>query len=263
MLSDKKGKKKKPEFSYPPFKGYDKSKAISASLFYRKERIGAITAYGKAQGKFTKDDLTLLSDIASQCAIAIANFRLNADIEQAYLDTIRALAMAVEAKDSYSGGHLERVAKYAHDIGSKLGLDKKTLQVLRDGAYIHDLGKIGVSDDVLHKVSPLNEKEMAEIKKHPVIGETILKPVRRFAALSDLVRHHQERLDGSGYPDGLKGDEIPLSARVLAVADVFDALTTNRPYRKAMSKNEAKDYLKKFAGVQFDRRVVEAFLEIV
>ena len=169
--------------------------------------------------------------------------------------------MAVEAKDPYSGGHLERVAKYATTIGKALNFSEEDLKVLHDVAYLHDLGKIGVRDEVLLKPGKLTADEFEEMKKHPVIGETIMKPVKSLTKLCAAVRSHQERWDGSGYPDGLKGQQIPLHARILAVADVYDALVTERPYKKALTKQEAKEELKKLAGVKLDKNIADAFLE--
>lgn len=237
---------------------------VSAGMDYKGNAIGLMAVYGKKQEKvFKEDDFNLLKDVASQTAVAISNYQLNLDIEKAYLDTIRALAMAVEAKDAYSGGHLERVAKYATDIGRRLSLSGEDINMLHDVAYLHDLGKIGIRDSVLLKTGKLTPDEFEEMKKHPVIGETIMRPVKSLSKLCVAVRSHQERWDGSGYPDGLKGDEIPFHARILAVADVYDALITERPYKKAMAKSEAMQELKKLAGVKLDKRIVDAFLETI
>jgi len=235
---------------------------LCVPLGYKNRIIGLIGVYDKKTTQsFTADDLNLFKDIASQTAVAISNYQLNSDVEKAYLDTIRALAMAVEAKDSYSAGHLDRVAKYCIDIGKKLELMEEDIKNLHDGAYLHDLGKIGIPDSVLLKKGKLTEEEYDEMKKHSLIGETIMKPVKSLSKLCSIVRSHQERWDGSGYPDGLKGEEIPFHARILAVADIYDALTTDRPYKKAMTKEDAKKELRKLAGVKLDRKIVEAFLE--
>ena len=242
----------------------DVKSLLCAPLDYKNNVIGIIAIYDKKGGlSFSTDDLVLFKDVASQTAMAISNFQLNADVEKAYIDTIRALAMAVEAKGPYSGGHLDRVAEYATNIGKKLGLSQEDLKDLHDGAYLHDLGKIGIRDDVLQKTGKLTPEEFEEMKKHAVIGETIIKPVKSLSKLSSVVRSHQERWDGSGYPDGLKGEQIPLNARILAVADVFDALTTQRPYKKAMAIEEAKAELRKIAGVKLDKKIAGAFLETI
>jgi len=235
---------------------------LCVPLGYKDKMIGIIALFDKKSAdSFLDDDFNLFKDVASQTAVAISNYQLNMDVEKAYLDTVRALAMAVEAKDPYSGGHLDRVAKYCMDIGRKIGLKEQGLKILHDGAYLHDLGKIGIRDDVLKKTSRLTDEEYEEMKKHAVIGETIMKPVKSLSKLCSVVRSHQERWDGSGYPDGLKAEDIPLHARILAVADVYDALITERPYKKAMTKEAAAEELKKLAGVKFDKRIVEAFLE--
>jgi putative two-component system response regulator len=146
---------------------------------------------------------------------------------------IRSLANAVEGKDAYTCGHVERVGAYAVQIGRRLGLLDEHLQALRCGGVVHDIGKIGVPDQILNKPGKLTDDEMAVMRRHPVIGYDILKPLRTFRHVLPIVRWHHEKPNGSGYPDGLKGDDIPLTARIIAVADVFDALSTDRPYRKA------------------------------
>lgn len=244
--------------------GLDFQSLLCVPLDYKGKAVGVMAIYDKKQGpSFTEEELGLLKDVASQTAMAIANFQLNQDVEKAYLETIRALAMAVEAKDLYSGGHLERVARYATDIGRQMGLSEDDIKALHDVAYLHDLGKIGIRDDVLLKTGKLTPEEYEEMKKHPVIGETIMKPVRSLSKLCSAVRGHQERWDGSGYPDGLKGEEIPLHARILAVADVYDALVTVRPYKKARTNEQAKEELKKEAGIKLDKKAVEAFLKTI
>lgn len=243
---------------------FDVKSLLCMPLDYKNNVIGIIAIYDKKHGlSFSTDDLILFKDVASQTAMAIANFQLNADIEKAYLDTIKALAMAVEAKDPYSGGHLDRVAGYATNIGNKLGLLQEDIKGLHDGSYLHDLGKIGIRDDILQKNGKLTPEEFEEMKKHAAIGETIIKPIKSLSKLSSIVRSHQERWDGSGYPDGLKGEQIPLHARILAVADVYDALITERSYKKAMTKEEAKAELQKLAGVKLDKKIVAAFLETI
>jgi len=201
--------------------GMNFSSLLCMPLDYKNKVVGLIAVFNKKHGlSFSTDDMNLFKDVASQTAVAISNYQLNMDVEKAYLDTIRALAMAVEAKDPYSGGHLDRVAAYSMAIGKKIGLNEEDMKNLHDGAYLHDLGKIGIRDDVLLKGGKLTAEEYEEMKKHALIGETIIKPVRSLSKLCSLVRSHQERWDGSGYPDGFKGEEIPLHARILAVADV-------------------------------------------
>jgi HD-GYP domain-containing protein (c-di-GMP phosphodiesterase class II) len=191
--------------------------------------------------------------------VAIENERLSIDAEKSYFDIISALALAVEAKDRYSRGHQDRVAEYSLKIAEKLRVKDEEKKTLRDAAKLHDLGKIGISDEILLKPGPLTDEEWGVMRTHPSVGEEILKPVKSLTHLRDLVRHHHEKLDGSGYPDGLKGNQISLLARILAVADIYDALLTNRPYRKAFSKDEAAELLKEME-TKIDQSVVDALL---
>jgi len=246
-------------------KSLAKDSIMAAPLLIHKDRVlGVIIICDKRkQEPFTSDDMILLGNVATQTAIAIENFQLNEDAEKTYLETITALAVAVEAKDVYSRGHLERVADYVKKLGDQMNLDEEIMKILRNGATLHDVGKIGVRDEVLRKQGPLTEEERREMEKHCVIGVNIIKPIKSMSALCDLVRHHQEFYDGSGYPDGLKGEEIPLTARLIKVCDAYDAMTTDRPYRKGMSKEDAKKELIKKSGIEFDPKLVEEFLKVI
>jgi len=196
-------------------------------------------------------------------AVAIENYRLNLDVEHTYVETIMALALAVEAKDPYSAGHSKRVGFYATKIGEAMGLEQEMLRTLQDAGVLHDLGKIGIKDEILLKTTPLTPDEAKIMQQHPIIGEAIVKPVRSLQKVVALVRHHHEHFDGSGYPGGLKGEEIPLGARILAVADTYDAMVTDRPYRKRLSIEEARAELRKSAGTQHDPVAIEAFLRVL
>jgi len=209
---------------------------------------------------FSEEDLGLVFNLASQTAVAIDNSKLNRDIEKTYFETISALALAVDAKDQYSRGHLDRVADHALMIGRRLGLDDDDLDTLRDAARLHDLGKIGIPDEILKKDSGLSDEEWVIMRRHPEIGESIIKPVRSLQHLCDCIRHHHEKLDGSGYPDRLKGDEISPLVRILSVADVYDALTTERPYRPRKSKADAITILRSMKN-HLDQDIVNIFLE--
>jgi len=202
----------------------------------------------------------LLTNIGSQVAVAIENYRLNLDVERTYVETILALALAVEAKDPYSAGHSKRVGFYASKIGEQMGLDVETQRILSHAGILHDIGKIGIKDDILLKPGMLTPDEQKIMQQHSVIGEAIVKPVRSLHQVVSLVRHHHERFDGTGYPDALKGEAIPIGARVLAVADTYDAMVTDRPYRRRLSLEEARAELKRNAGIQHDPTVVDAFL---
>lgn len=242
----------------------DAHAVLSVPLTLRDKPIGVITVLRDDAGRaFTEDDELLLGSIGSQVAVAIENYRLNLDVERTYLETIMALALAVEAKDPYSAGHSKRVGVYATKIAEEMGLSQEMIRTLNDAGTLHDIGKIGIKDEVLLKPGPLTPEERKIMQQHPVIGEAIVKPVRSLGKVVALVRHHHERLDGKGYPSGLQGEEIPLGARILAVADAYDAMVTDRPYRKRLSLEETKAELRKGAGIQHDPVVVEALLRVL
>jgi len=250
------------KFSQPTSETALEPPLICAPLLIHEKALGLFAVSGnEKEANFQEEEMSLLYNLALQTAVAIENARLNEDAEKTYFETISALAMAVEAKDQYSRGHLDRVSDYAMRVARKLNLSEEDMKVLRDGARLHDIGKIGILDEVLRKPGPLNPQEWEMMKKHTEIGESIIKPVRSLAKLCDVVRHHHEKLDGTGYPDGLKGDEISVLSRILGVADIFDALTTDRPYRKAMTFEEAKAELSKMKGTKLDPKVVDALLE--
>lgn len=234
---------------------------ICSPLVVRDRVCGIITISGKINGHgFEEEELNLLYSLSTQTAIAVENARLSKDMEQTYFETISALALAVDAKDKYSRGHLDRVSLYCARMADKLGLDENDKNVLRDAARLHDIGKIGIPDEVLRKEGPLNDQEWVLMRKHPEIGESIIKPVRSLGQLCDLIRHHHEKLDGTGYPDRLKGDEITPLVRVLTIIDIFDALTTDRPYRDKMSIKEACQKMRQMKD-QIDQDIVEVFIE--
>ena len=242
----------------------DEATVLSVPLQLRDHPIGALTILREdAKRPFTEDDEMLLGSIGSQVAVAIENYRLNLDVERTYLETIMALALAVEAKDPYSAGHSKRVGYYAMKIGEQMAFDEEMLRTLNDAGVLHDIGKIGIKDEILLKPAPLTPDERKIMQQHSIIGEAIVKPVRSLSRVVALVRHHHERFDGAGYPNGLKGEEIPLGARILAVADTYDSMVTDRPYRKRLSLEETKAELKKNAGAQHDPVVVEAFLKVL
>ncbi len=245
-------------------KNLAKDSIMAAPLIYKDKVHGIVMVCDKMSHKtFNKDDIVLLSNVTAQLAVAVENHELNLDAEKTYLETITALAVAVEAKDSYSRGHIDRVAGYMERLGKAMKLDEETMKILKSGAILHDVGKIGVRDDVLKKQGALNKEEQKEMEQHVIIGVNIIKPIRHMSTLCDLVRYHQELYDGTGYPDGLKGKEIPLSARMLKICDSYDAMTTDRPYRKGMDKESAKKELRAKSGTDFDPKVLEEFIKII
>ena len=213
--------------------------------------------------KISPEDITLLENIASQVALCVENIELSKNIEETYYDTLVMLARIVEAKDIYSAGHLERVSSYVKMMAAKLNIDEDAKKILSGGALLHDLGKVGVDDAILKKTGQLTPQEYEIMKQHTAIGENILKPLQSMSKLSVLVRHHHEFYDGSGYPDGLKGEEIPLLARILTIADIYDAIATDRPYRKMMSRDDAIKELRSCAGNKLDPKLVEIFIELI
>lgn len=182
------------------------------------------------------------------------------EIQLAYLETIRMLAAAVEARDPYTGNHLERVTRYALAIASILGWSGDQLKQVEMGAILHDIGKINIQDAILRKPGSLTPEEWQHMKTHPVVGSQILGGISFLEPVVPYVRCHHERFDGNGYPDGLKGTDIPAGGRLIAVADTFDAITTRRPYKEAMSVEHAVQELRAKTGSQFDPQMVEAFL---
>lgn len=224
-----------------------------------------------------EDGLKLLEIYSSQAAssinnaflhslVNIKNDELNKTYEQLrerYMDTIEALRMVVDAKDTYTRGHSDRVAYYAVRIGESFGLSKEELDLLHVSGLFHDVGKIGTSDDILSKEEKLSEREFNEIRKHPLKGAHILSAISMFKEVAPIVKCHHERIDGSGYPEGLKGEAIPFMSRIIAVADAFDAMMSDRRYRSKLSFKEAQAQLIEGAGTQFDQSVVDHFNQVL
>ena len=179
------------------------------------------------------------------------------------LESVYAFARTIQAKDYYTGEHAENMVYIVIEIGKKLDLSGKAIENLKSAAMLHDLGKVGISDDILHKSEKLTKEEYETIKNHPQIGAEILRPIRMLSELVPIILYHHERFDGLGYSAGLKGQEIPLGARIVAVADVYQALVSDRPYRKAYSEKEALGIIREGAGTQFDPAIVEVFLKIM
>ncbi|MCK4308999.1 MAG: HD domain-containing protein [Candidatus Atribacteria bacterium] len=212
---------------------------------------------------FTTDIINLLESFSEQAAVAINNAHLYKKIQDSYFEIVKALAQAIEAKDPYTHGHSERVMKYSLAIAPRFGLSKKEKDSLRYAAILHDIGKIGVRGIILNNPDGLTVGEYDEVKKHTIIGENIIRPIELLRTIRPLIRHHHEWYNGKGYPDGLSKEDIPLGARILAVVDAYDAMKSDRPYRKALTEEIATQELKRGSGSQFDPQVVEAFLEIL
>lgn len=237
---------------------------LGVPLLARGKTIGVIEVLNKRDGLvFTDEDLQLLNALAADAAVSVDNARLFQAVMDGYLDTIKALAAAVDAKDPYTAGHIDRVSGYSIETGEVMGLTEDEMTALRYGAILHDVGKIGIADAILGKPAPLTREEFEVMSTHAEIGSRMLEGISFLQKAKPIARHHHETWDGRGYPDGLSGEGIPQGARIVGVVDAFDAMTTDRPYRKALTVDFAMGELRKKAGVQFDPEVVEAFAEVL
>jgi putative nucleotidyltransferase with HDIG domain len=229
-----------------------------------KEKLKAVIAIRRPQTDVISiEDINRVRRTADQVAVALSNATLINELEQLNWGTLKALARAIDAKSSWTAGHSTRVTKMAIKIGAAMRLAPNKLDDLHRAALLHDIGKVGVPVSILDKTGALDDDEYAIIKKHPAIGARILEPIASYKDIQPMVLQHHERYDGKGYPAGLFGDEIDIGARILALADTFDAVTSDRPYRKGWAIDRAIDLITKEAGHQFDPEVVEAFLKIM
>lgn len=253
-----------PRFVKENHERYYNHSLISSPLIFEGKVLGVINVNNKkSREAYTDDDLNFLEGIASQAAIAIRNAQLHADLRASYIDTICAITNALEARDPYSYGHSSNVTDYARSIAEELGLSSSEKENLIHAGLLHDVGKISISDAILLKPEKLTQAEWEIVKEHPRKGKEILEPLSFLKEAVPIVCHHHERYDGQGYPDGLRGEEIPLGARILAVADSYDAMSSDRPYRKRLSEEECIAELERASGKQLDPRIVEAFLRVL
>jgi putative nucleotidyltransferase with HDIG domain len=209
---------------------------------------------------FDEDDRDMLVAFAVQGAIALENARLYSDLRGAFADTVQIIANALDARDTYTAGHTGRVTELALATAREMGWSREQLDTLQIGALLHDIGKIGISDMILYKASELTNDEYDEMMRHPIVGAKMLEKVAALRPMLPYILYHQERYDGKGYPFGLRGNEIPLEGRILAVCDTFDAMTSDRPYRRGMSEAQAIAEIRRNRGSQFDPDVVDALL---
>lgn len=236
---------------------------LAALPLFRTEGVFGAIILSNLEEQLFREDLNLLQIMAGQVAIALERVRMYNNLEENYLATIKALASSIEAKDPYTRGHSERVTKLSLLIGELMGLSSNELLNLKYGGLLHDIGKIGVSELILNKPGSLSEQEFDVIQKHPVIGADIVAPVSFLQGTLPLIRHHHERYDGSGYPDHIASKELPLSVRILTICDAFDAMTSDRPYRKALPISLCATELKNKAGSQFDPEIVTVFTNLI
>ncbi len=234
-----------------------------APVVLLKNLDGIVIVADKVQGDFDEEDVETLLSVGDQAAVAVENIRLQRELQSAYLATVSMLADAVEAKDPYTHGHCEMVSRYCRRTADRMAMDDQSRSIVCYAALLHDVGKIGVSDGVLNKPGPLLPEERELVRAHVRVGHDLINRVPALGPIADVVLHHHEWYDGTGYPDGLKGDDIPLAARIVGVVDAYCAMTTKRSYKEAYNDADARQELERCAGTQFDPEVVKAFIEML
>ncbi len=206
---------------------------------------------------FSRQDLHMLTVLAHQAASSIENSRLMGDLENTYMNAFGSMSLLLEAKDTYTKGHTERVTVLCAQISQSMGMNDVDLRNLILGARLHDIGKIGIPESILNKPGPLDEEEMLIVRGHPVIADRVVAPILFLQGARPIVRGHHERLDGAGYPDGLTAEELTLGQRIIIVVDAYDAMSSSRSYRPALSDDEVQAELERHLTTQFDSEVVD------
>lgn len=265
--------------------------AVCIPSFYKEKLLGILILGAKLSGApYTEEDLNLLITLANDAAMAVRNAQLFEDLRKTniellqkiedikslrekerenYFQTVLALAETIDARDPYTDGHLEKVTHYGMRTAEVLfrarglPMEDDFKETLRTALRLHDIGKVGIPDRILYKTGRLNDKQWTEMRRHPEIGAHILEPLKQLKKVTSIIHHHHENYDGSGYPDGLKADVIPIESRIIAVVDAYHAMTSKRPYRNKLQDDMALEELKKNAGTQFDPEVVDAFLKTI
>ena len=245
------------------FKDIEKETLIGIPIKTDKDFLGLIFLFGRKRIDYPVETVDFISNISSIISVAIYNAMTLIHIEEEHFETINSISEAIEARDTYTRTHGDRLIDYGALVAKEIGLSESQIKNIRYAASMHDVGKIGVKDSILNKPGKLTEEEYEEIKKHPEIGYNMLRKIKFLSHIANDVLHHQERYDGKGYPNGVSGENIPIASRIIAVIDTFDAMTTDRPYRKALTIEAALDELKKNSGTQFDPKIVDAFLKVV
>jgi putative nucleotidyltransferase with HDIG domain len=234
--------------------------AITVPLKPKNKLIGVAQVLNKKGGLFSREDVELFETLARQAAVAIENASLYTDLQELFLNSIRTVVSLIDAKDDYTAGHSSRVTQYALMIADQLGYDTENRKRLELAALLHDVGKIGMPDAILKKPSGLTAEEFAIVKDHPNKGAEALEPIKQMKAIIPGVRYHHEKLDGKGYPAGLSGDQVPMDAQIICVGDSYDAMNSDRPYRKGLGMEESVRRLRQDSGTQFNPKLVEAFV---
>ncbi len=233
--------------------------SVMLPLVVKRQTAGVLIALSHRPSGFVPEDLSTLEKISTQLSVALENARLMEDLEELFWGTVRTLTETIDAKSRWTAGHSRRVAEFSVAIGKELGMSEREIKRLELAALLHDIGKIGVYESILDKPARLSRSEVEMMRQHPMKGAEILKPIKQLEDIIPVIRHHHEWYNGRGYPDGLMAEKIPLFARIIAVADTVDAMSSDRPYRKALSREAIVEELKRFAGVQFDPQCVDAF----
>lgn len=234
---------------------------ITVPLVQKDRIIGVLSVYNKKPSKYNKEDVMLLSMLASQATIAIENAKLYEQAETGFLNTIKTLSNIIDAKDSHTYGHSERVMEHCMNVADALRFSQHEKDILKYASLLHDIGKIGIDVGILRKPSRLNDEEWKIMVMHPVLGSGIVEQINFLNDLAPIILRHHERYDGKGYPGRLKKEAIPLGARILAVVDAYEAMVSDRPYRKALSVKKARHELLSCAGSQFDPCIAKVFLK--
>jgi response regulator RpfG family c-di-GMP phosphodiesterase len=243
------------DFLVPPY--------MIVPLMSQARCVGLLLAAKPMSGSFSPEDRGLISLLAAQAALILEDHSLYEDLGGARLEIIASLTRALEAKDLYTHRHSDRTRALVRAMTQDMALPEILIQQIEAGAFLHDIGKVGIEDSILKKAGELTAEEYAVMKTHPAIGRAILEPIKALRAAGPVVYYHHEWYNGAGYPEGLAGEEIPLGARIVQILDAWDAMTSNRTYRKALPKASAIAELRRQAGSQFDPKLIDLFLRVL
>jgi HD-GYP domain-containing protein (c-di-GMP phosphodiesterase class II) len=240
---------------------WDPADNLIVPMLIKGKLIGYLSADDPADGRIpTLEVVRLLELYANQATISVDNLRLYHDLERSYFDTLKAFVAAMEAKDPYTKGHSENVRLHAIKLAQFMGLPADRVRLIDYSSLLHDIGKIGIKESILNKPEYLTDEEYEEVKKHPLLGDQMVSNIENLRTSAPVIRAHHEHFDGRGYPEGRRGSQIPLEARIISVADAYEAMTSDRPYRKAFTTAEALRRLQAESDRQFDKDIVDAFV---